>query len=410
MDKFKDILQKVANKMNEIELLIIIQRSLAILTPVTLVGSVFSLLAGIPVDAYTQFITDTGLVTVFNHAYNATIGNMSLYAVVAVGYQYANTKKQKKNALAIGILALIAFIIASPVENPTAYNGTSGMFGAIVIGVFVGWVFRLLIEKNITIKMPESVPPMVSQAFTAVIPGFAIAFVFMAMNMVIGQTPLVSIQDAIYTILKMPLETLGANFAGEALIFLYGSFLWFFGIHGGMITFPVMMLLFMDKQMANLAAHMAGTPLPYMINGTFIGAEYICLNIAILLVSHRKETREIAKIGFVPALFMINEPEMFGLPIVMNPTLMIPFVLQSFIPMMLTHGLQLVGLLGYGNCANTPWCLPQTVIAFLRWGWKGAMVALVCTAICTLIWIPFIRANDKKLDAQEAAAQQPAAQ
>lgn len=401
MEKVKSSLQKFVSKIDKSITVKIIQKALATLMALTIVGSIFSLLTGISVESYQNFLTETGLLNVFNLGYNVTIGHIGLYTAFAVGYQYACHYKQRKNAVSVGLLSIAAFLMASAPDNMYGYVGTTGMFGGIVIGIFVGYVFKQLVNHNITIKMPEEVPPMVAQSFTALIPAVVVIAIFTVVNYAMTALSLVSLQDVIYTFLRVPLTKLGGNFIGELIFMLYVPFLWFFGIHGGMVVMPIMNLVFADIQFANLSAYQSGQSLPYLFTGISIGAGYVCLNIAILLVSHRKEIRELGKLGFVPALFTINEPMLFGLPMILNPIMFVPFVLQTMIPHLLTRLLQIIGLISYGNCASTPWCLPQCVIAFLRFGWAGAIASIVFTIMGVLIWIPFIKAYEKRLDNQD---------
>ena len=403
MEKLKNILAKIAEKTNNIKALQYIQKSLAMMLPVTLVGSLFSLLTGFPFEPWTNFINSTGLADAFNLVYNSTYGYMSLILAFCMAYQYAVANKQRKNALACGIMAVCCFLISCG-NNSATYIGTMGMLGAFVVGGLVGWCFKKLIEADITIKLPEGVPPMVSQSFVALIPSLTVCLVFMILNFVLGLTGLGTVQDIIYNLVRVPLTTVGANGVGEFILVVYCTMLWFFGIHGGMIMMPIIMVIFMEKTMGNLAAYTAGQPLPNMFTGTVLLGEGFAINLAIILFSHREELKQIAKIGLVPYLFNISEPTNFGVPVIMNPNFFLPYLLGPVIGWVVTHGAQWIGFLGYNNGTSVAWTLPTTVQAFFYYGWQGIVVNLVVTAIMFLLYIPFVKMNDAALDKADSEA------
>lgn len=398
MDKLRNCLGVFADKMNSFKALHVIQRALAMIMPVTLIGSLFSLLSGFPAQAWQDFITSTGLIGSFQLVYNCTYGYYSMFIAFCIAYQYCSMNKQKKNALAAGIMAICAFMISCPSDNLAGYIGTTGILGAMIIGYFVGWLFNKLITKNITIRMPEGVPPMVSQSFVALIPAALICTIFMILNFLLAKTSLISCQDMIYQLVRVPLTVVGANFAGEFIMVVYCTLLWFFGIHGGMLMMPIISVVFMDKIMANLNAYTVGAPLPNMFVGTVLLGEGLAINLAIILFSRRKELKNIAKIGFVPNIFNISEPTNFGLPIIMNPNFFIPYLMTPIIGFTITHLAQAIGFLGFNTGVSVAWTLPTTVQAYFYYGWQGIVVNLLITVICFLIYIPFVRRNDATLE------------
>ena len=156
---------------------------------------------------------------------------------------------------------------------------------------------------------------------------------------------------------------------------------------------------------ANLAAYQAGQPLPNMFVGMVLGGEGLAVNLAILLFSHRKELKEIAKIGIIPYIFNISEPTNFGIPIIMNPNFFIPYLITPVIGWVLTHGFQLIGFLGYNNGTQVAWTLPTTVQAFFYYGWQGAVVNIIISICVFLLYIPFVKMNDASLDRADAEAE-----
>lgn len=402
MEKLKEVLAAIADKTNKIKVLQYMQKALAMLLPVTLVGSIFALLAGLPFDAWTNFLETTGLGTHFTNVYNCTYGYYSLFLAFCMAYQYCLINKQRKSAVPAGIIAVGAFLITCPVGDPSIYIGTAGMLGAMVVGGLTGWAFKFFIERNITIKMPEGVPPMVAQSFIALIPASVVIIVAMILNTICSYVGLGSLQDIVYTIVRVPLTTIGANAIGEFVITMYCCLLWFFGIHGGMVVGPIVSVIFMDNCMANLAAYTAGEPMPYMFTGGILMGMGLATNLAILVASHRAEVKEVAKMGIVPYIFNIQEPTSFGVPIITNPNFFIPYVFSGVISWIITHGAQAIGFLGYCNCASVNWTVPSPIAAFLNYGWQGTVVDLIITVVTFFLFIPFVKMNDAALDKADA--------
>ena len=404
MDKIKNTLAKIAEKTNEIKALQYIQKSMAMLLPITLIGSLFSLLNALPFEWWTNLLNSTGLSSHFSNVYTCTYGHYSLFVAFCMAYQYCCLNKQRKNAVACGIIAICAFLATCPVGDTSGYIGTTGMLGAMIVGGVSAWIYKTLIEKDITIKLPEGVPPMVAQSFISLIPSLVVIVVFMLLNIVCSVIGLVSVQDVIYTIVRVPLTAVGANAVGEFILTVYCTILWFFGIHGGMIMMPVLNVIFMENQMANLEAFNAGATLPNMFVGTVIMGSGIALNLAILVASHRAELKQIAKIGIVPYIFNISEPTAYGVPVILNPNFFIPYLLSPIISWCVTHGAQLIGFLGYNNGTTVAWSMPTTLQTFFYYGWQGAVVNILVTVLIFLMYIPFVKMNDAALDKADAEA------
>ena len=403
MNSIKAKLTVVAEKMSNNKTLQIIQKALAFMTPVTLLGSLFSIFNGITFEPWVTFLTNTGLGTVFQWVYNCTIGYYSIMLAFVVGYSYSNANKQKKNAVASGIMSIVAFLILCPANDAASWIGTSGMFGAIVIGLLTAWVFRIFVEKNVVIKMPAGVPPMVAQAFTAVIPALVWGIVLCFVNLIFSKTSIGSFQNLIYVILRAPLTAVGANAIGELIFLLYMGLCWFFGVHGGMTVYPIMMMVFAEKQYANLAAYNAGQDLPYMFTGNNVRVTMLATVIAFLIGSKRKDVKEVAKLALLPSIFEISEPIAYGIPLILNPTFFIPYVfVNTTIGFIVTHGLQAIGFLGYAKCVEVPWVLPASIQNLLQFGWKGTLVGIICDVISILIFLPFIKLNDQILNKRDA--------
>lgn len=403
MEKLRNSLQAFAEKMNNIVFLQILQKAFSMIINLLMVGSFFSLFQGLPIDAWQNFIKSNGLYDVLGLPYTYTYGYISLYLSFCVAYQYALAKRQRKNALSIGIISMVAYLLTCP--NPVGnWIGTFGMFTAIIVGFFTGWFCKLFYDNNITIKMPEGVPPIVAQAFAAIIPSFCLLVLFVIVNFVFGKTSLNSLNEAVYALIRVPVQGLSSNWLGEQLIFLYCSVLWFFGIHGGLAVMPITEVMFQQNKAENLAAYAAQQALPHKYVGATIGAATYAVAISIWLFSKRKDLKKICKVGFIPALFCIQEPLSFGIPTIMNPIFAIPYIFGGVITKFIAWFFQDIGFLPYNNCVGTPFSIPASIKNFINYGWKGVVVYLICTAVVVLFYAPFVKANDAALEAKEKAS------
>lgn len=415
MQKFTDALVNFSAKMANNRVLQTIQQSFMMMLPITMIGSFASLFKGFSFGGYQNFLQSTGLYGVLGAIYQFSVGLLALYVVFLVGYVFAQKFDVKGSGISIGLTALMCFLVVTPYTEapsayeaasiPTSYLGASGMFAALIIAFITGFVFKFCADKHIEIKMPDSVPPMIAKQFSAIIPSLFATIFFAIVRMLFALTPIGNMQAAIYTVVSAPLMGLGANYFGLWILFMVLYGMWFFGIHGGMTCTPIMMLLFTQLQMENLAAYQAGQALPHMMTGTMIsfGSGSLPLVIAILLTCKSSSSKTITKIGALPSLFGVDEPMYFGLPMILNPIFFLPWVI--LVPSVAVWGtclLQNLGLLGAATGANAGGFVPFFVTNMVSFGVSGVIWGCVFMVVDVLIYIPFARAYDKQLLKQEA--------
>ena len=411
MEKFLEKLIGISSKFAQNKILNIIQMSFMMLMPITMLGGFAALFNGIGIDAYQTFITGTGIKAVLSVIYQWTIGMFGVYIAFLVGMSYARTYKCSKSDIAVGLTSLVCFLIVTPyvvpeepfaaATLPVSWLGASGMFTAIIIAFVVGMIFFVCDKYNIVIKLPEQVPPMVSAQFTSLVPGAISMILFGIINVIFQHTSLGCFHQLIYTIVSTPLKTVGSNVFGFwiLMIFLYG--LWFCGIHGGMTVGPIIMMLFMQLQMENLAAFQANQPLPHMFIGDHLsyGTGSLPMIIAALLFCKAESNKSITRLSFLPALFGVDEPAYFGMPMILNPLFFIPWVILSpTISVFFTHILKMLHLLSYangtgGNASN----LPFFVGNLMSYGISGLIWGIVQFALLVLCYVPFVKAYDKQM-------------
>ncbi|MBO0476005.1 PTS sugar transporter subunit IIC [Vagococcus sp. DIV0080] len=344
-----------------------------------------------------------------------TINIMSLFIVFLVAEHLA--KFHEADSTTVGITALASFMIIYPKPQAfderwfltTDYLGAKGLFLAMIVGCLIGeFLPKLTNNKKLQIKMPEMVPPAVSRSFSALIPVLIIVLVSTIVAFIGTKFADDGMNQIIYMWIQTPLRKLGANIFGVYLITFMLGLLWFFGIHGPATLNPIISAIFSESDLMNSQHILSGQPLsevPYpttygMLSGiySYMGGAGMTLGllIAILWVSKRKDYREVAKLGLIPAIFNINEPIIFGLPLVLNPILAVPFILTPIVSLTFAYIATVVLKVVAPAGIAVPWTIPGPIQSFLATGgtWQGLILGLVCLVSSVLIYVPFLRAAD----------------
>ena len=403
--------------------------------PFTIVGSAFLVLSVIPQAFNLQFIVDLWansfdkIQALYLLAYKCTMGILSLYFAIVIGYEYTKIYVEEEglnlNPLNGGLLAVFAYFLTIPeltyskgmisaVTGKTTIGGwtvggdsltrlsTSGMFTAILMSILAVQLYRLCVQKNWVIKMPEAVPEGVARSFTALIPGFVIAFAVLFINGIF-----ILFGTDIYKVIAIPfafVSHITNTWLGIVVIYLLVHALWIVGIHGANIV----MGLVNPILLANMAQNVDGKFIAYA--GEFtnsyvtIGGSGATLLLCFYIAFRAKsdQLRMLGKAAMGPAIFNINEPLIFGLPIVYNPMLTIPFILAPIVSASIGYWSVQLGLAGKA-IAQTPWPTPIGIGAYVGSGGNiGAfVVALICALAAFVIWYPFIKMYDTKLYKEE---------
>ena len=255
------------------------------------------------------------------------------------------------------------------------------------------------------IKMPDMVPPAVSKSFAALIPGFFIISTALVIRVLFEVTPFASIHNVVSVLLTKPLTAIGASYGGVLAITTLIHLLWTCGLHGANIVFGVAdpaLYVLMDQ---NRMAFEQGQALPNVVTKQFfdifqsMGGSGTTFSLAIMLLlwSKSKQLKEIGKLSLGPALFNINEPILFGLPIVMNPLLIIPFILSPLAAVTITYWAMKIGLVARPTGVAIPWTTPPIISGYLVTGKiSGAVIQIVNFFVTGLIYYPFFRIWDHK--------------
>ena len=288
----------------------------------------------------------------------------------------------------------------------SSYTGATGLFTGLIVAI-LGMELYNMFRKNdsLKIKMPEQVPPGVARAFEVLIPTCLTAIVVGAVGLVCQLATGAELNALIFNVIQKPLQTLiGDNIVAVCIMYVIIMLFWCVGIHGNNMVAAVKEPIFRPLLYANTAAYTAGNKIPYVMNLTMLQmfAEFggsgvtIGLVIAILIFSKREDNRTIAGISIVPGLFNINETMTFGIPLVLNPILDIPFILAPVVTMIVGYI-----LVSSGFCPKivleVPWTMPPVILGFLATGGHpmGAISQLIVVAISVVVYVPFLIAYEK---------------
>lgn len=438
MNKLVEFLEKhllpIAEKFAANRYLSAISNGFAALMPVIMVGSIFTLLAYLQIDAYQAVISAIHLDEIFAFAPTVTTDMLSLYASYTIANELANNLGIGDHAKSCGTLSLMSFLILIPLgvtgtaesgevvsvssALSTTYLGSGGLFTAMICGLTVPTIFKWFVDRNITIKMPDQVPQSISKAFAGMLPGFAIAFIFSLVRFAFSFTSYGDFNTCIYTLIQSPLMDLGANPVTYCVLCLICSLMWFFGIHGGLIVKPVLTAIYYPLSLENLAAYAEGAEMTNLIVksmwatvsslGGVGGTIGLCIYLAFFAKS--KRYRQLGRMALPAGLCDINEPITFGLPLVMNPVTFIPQVITPIVCFLICYACELVGLVPAFNGTDISVGTPIILSGLLAQGWQLAVLQVVLVGVQFLIWAPFARVMDNKAVAEEQAQEQAEAE
>ena len=307
-----------------------------------------------------------------------------------------------------GLLAFMAFLlVAAPYADgkiSTQYLSGQGIFTALITAIYSTRVYAWLKQNNITIRLPKEVPTGVARSFEILIPVLVVIATLHPLNLFIEAQTGMILPQAIMHLLE-PLVSASDSLPAILLSVLMCQIFWFAGIHGSLIVTGIMNPFWMANLSANQAALAAGTVLPHVYLQGFwdhyllIGGVGSTLPLAFLLLRSRAtHLRTIGKMGIVPSFFNINEPILFGAPIIMNPMMFIPFVCVPMVNAVLAYGATRLGWLSQ-VVSLTPWTTPAPIGASwaANWTLSPVVMCLICMVMSAVIYLPFLRAYERSL-------------
>lgn len=347
---------------------------------------------------------------------SASFDVMTILAVVGIAYSLG--KQFHVDAMQSGIIALVSFFILTPYQTlftpegsttvyevtslPLKWMGSSGLFLGMIVALISTRLFVAMVRKGWTIKMPDGVPPTVVKSFEALIPSFVVVTMMFLVNWLVSLTSYGNLQDVIFTFLQTPLLSLGNTLGAMIIAYLFLHFFWFFGINGSSVVGAVFNPVLRALSVENLQAFKDGHEIPNIITGqfqdmfaTFGGAgSTLSLIVVMVLFCKSQRIKKLSQLSLIPGIFGINEPVIFGLPIVLNPILLVPFALVPTINIIIAYFSMNIGLVPYTNGIQLPWTTPPIISGFLVSGWQGAVLQGLLFVLGMAIYYPFIKVMD----------------
>lgn len=422
-EKLEKGLQKIVNpmaqKLSDNQSLKAVSAGFVKLMPITLGLVVFSIIGNLPITGFTDWLTDVGLMDSINAALTASTSIISIYVVFAIAYNFANNRNQ--SGITAGFISLAGFVLLIPQTVkagketvsalPISYMGSSGIVLALIISLCVGHLYCYLCEKNVTFKMPSSVPPMVSESLEPIFVAMIIFGLLFIVRVGFSFTEFKNAADFVSNIVSKPLLAIGTSIPALIFVLFISNVFWWFGIHPQTIQGPVSSVLYMmmldniDK-FGNGKEMLYVLPLlVYLIAG--IGGNGNTLGLLISMISAKsKRYKQMFKLALVPHIFNINEPLIFGMPIILNPFFFIPMTVNcvisgiiawiylSFVPFTYNPMMELL-----------PWTTPVFVKYFLSGGIALLVLVLILVAVNTIIYYPFFKMADNEALKEEMAGE-----
>ncbi|NUG38430.1 PTS sugar transporter subunit IIC [Lactobacillus mellis] len=414
MNNFVNVLEKkvvpVANKLGQQRHMAAIRKGIISTLPLTIVGSFFTILSNMPIPAVAHFLAPYQ--EILDIPFRFTVGILSLYATFGIAYSLA--QYYKLDPLTNGIIGVMAFLVATAkplhvlkpqgiVEAGRYLNianlSASSLFAAIVTALVSVEIVHYFTKHNITIKMPAGVPPEVANSFAGLFPAAVVLILFWLVRHLLGFNIATFLSS-----LLMPLKGVlaGNSLGGGILTILFITIFWTLGIHGTAIMDPIIRPFWEMAIAKNMTEFQAGTNVHHLSTifteqflqwFVWIGGAGGTLALVILfLFSKSNYLKELGRLALLPGLFNINEPVMFGAPIVLNPILAIPFIIAPIVTAVIAYFATISGLVPM-MMARLPISFPAPIAALMstNWSWQALVLSLVNFMVDLVIYYPFFK-------------------
>lgn len=423
IDNLAEKLTPLAGKLGSNRYLAVLRDAFMLSFPLTMFGSIVVVLNNLPFWSDDLKGTLGGL---FGNGQNATMSIMTIFVTFGIGYYL--TRSYDEDGVFGGAVSLASYLILTPFNFTTAEGaevsgalsldrlGAKGMFIGMLAAFIAAEIYVRITKKGIVIKMPEGVPDAVARSFASLIPAISTLTVFLLLNALVSGVFTTNLHDVIYTVIQKPLVGLGSGLPATLLSLFFVQILWFFGLHGQIIVNSVMDPIWNTLALENLDAFKAGEALPHIITKPFmetftvgLGGSGMTLMVVILMafVMKSRQMKDIGRLAIGPGLFNVNEPVIFGLPIVLNASILIPWVLTPLIVTTINYFSMASGLVPAPTGVTVPWTVPLFFSGMMATNsLMGGLLQLIDVAIVGMMWYPFLKVVDKAnlaLTVEEAA-------
>lgn len=430
MQRFLSIFEKtilpLASRVARIKWLVALRDAFVSLMPITLAGSLSVLISSLIAAAKAQLGWKTfamlmqPLVSISDLVWRGSFSLFALFFALAWGYQLA--KSYEGNRLAGAIVSLASFALS--VANYATINiagkskvisevfdikqfSTTGLFTAMIFGAIGTSIYLICYRARFSIHLSSTMPHAEQVAFDSLVPALIAIYSVGTINYAFHAVTRTYFGDLLLNVIQAPLTKMGQGFGMVLLVtFLVDAF-WFFGINGLSVFTPVLDAIWLTPQNANIIAAHLDKHVPFLwAKDSFsvfvwlggVGST-LPLLIMILALSRRNDAKTLAKVALAPSIFNINDPVLLGLPIVLNPVYVIPFLLVPLINSSIAYWISLLGLVNPVQ-VYVPVIVPPLFNAFLatNYDWRAIVLVLFIGVIDCLIWAPFVKAADRIAD------------
>ncbi|MGC6768764.1 PTS cellobiose transporter subunit IIC [Enterococcus sp. LJL128] len=415
MDKLGEKIMPLANWLGQNRYLTVLRDAFMLSFPLTMFGSIVVVVNNLPF--FSDELKGT-LGSLFGNGQNATMSIMSVFVTFGIGYYLS--KSYDVEGIFGGAVSFASFLILTPFFMDTESGetvsgvlsldrlGAKGMFIGMLAAFIAGEIYCRVTKKGWQIKMPDGVPPAVSKSFAALIPAVCTLTVFLFINAAVTGFFNTNLHDVIYEVIQKPLTGLGSSLPATLIALFFVQFLWFFGLHGQIIVNSVMDPIWNTLMLDNLEAYQSGKELPHIITKPFmetftVGLGGSGMTLAVVLIMafflKKKQYRDVGRLAIAPGLFNVNEPVIFGLPIVLNASIFIPWLLAPLVVTTLNYLVMAAGIVPPPTGVSVPWTVPIIASGVLATNsWLGGLLQVVDFIIVALIWYPFLKIMDKQVD------------
>ncbi len=422
----EDYVLPLASRLGQIRWLVALRDAFISLMPITIAGSLVVLIKSLVIAARDHLGWETfaylmqPLVSISNLVWRGTFSLYAFFFALALGYQLAKAFEGNRLAAAIVSLSSFALSIANVAQikfhgdNIAVKNAfdisqfsTTGLFTAILFGSIGFAIYLACYKGRIMIQMKANLPHAEQAAFDSMIPAMIAIFSIGGINYLFQVMKGKYFGNWLLTSIQEPLVKWGQGFGTVLLVTLLVQVFWFFGINGLGVLSPIFDSIWLTAQNGNITAIRNGHVPPYLwVRGSFdVFAWFggaggtLMLIVAILIFSKRTDYRTIAKISLAPGIFNIGEPILLGLPVVLNPVYLIPFLLTPVVNVAFSYWISVMGLVNPVQVA-VPSIMPPIIGPFLacNYDWRAIILSIVDMLIALAIWSPFVIAADKIAD------------
>lgn len=423
MDKLSERIMPLANWLGQNRYLTVLRDAFMLAFPLTMFGSIVVVVNNLP------FFSDSlkgAMGSLFGNGQNATMSIMTVFVTFGIGYYLS--KSYEVDAIFGGAVSFASFLILTPftaaAESGETISGVlsldrlgaKGMFIGMIAAFLAAEIYCRVTNKGWQIKMPDGVPPAVTKSFAALIPAVLTLSIFLAVNAIMTGIFSANLHDVVYEVIQKPLTGLGSSLPATLAALFFVQFLWFFGLHGQIIVNSVMDPIWNTLMLDNLEAYQAGDKLPHIITKPFmetftvgLGGSGMTLAVVIILAffMKKKQYKDIGRLALGPGIFNVNEPVTFGLPIVLNPAILIPWVLAPIVVTTLNYLVMAAGIVPAPTGVSVPWTVPIVASGILATNsWLGGLLQIADFAIVAVIWLPFLKVLDRETVADIEETQQ----